>query len=90
MHGIGAELLRFKEAMAANDGDRCRDHRLRAEPGERTEPLSRGDVEARVALGLFVSRDGRTLQLTPFDEEIPRAIYEELASLLLERLDSDR
>jgi len=41
-------------------------------------------------IGLFVSRNGRTLQLTPFDEEIPRAIYEELASLLLERLESGR
>jgi hypothetical protein len=49
-----------------------------------------GETAVWSDIGLFVSRDGRTLQLTPFDEEIPRAIYEELASLLLERLDSDR
>lgn len=49
-----------------------------------------GEAAVWSDIGLFVSRDGRTLQLTPFDEQIPRAIYEELASLLLERLDSDR
>ena len=47
-----------------------------------------GDAAVWTGFGLFVSRNGRTLQLTPFDEEIPRPIYEELASLLLERLET--
>lgn len=47
-----------------------------------------GDAAVWSDLGLFVSRNGRTLQVTPFDDEIPRALYEELASLLLERLES--
>lgn len=49
-----------------------------------------GDAAVWTDLGLFVSRNGLTLQLTPFDDEIPRAIYEELASLLLERLETSR
>lgn len=49
-----------------------------------------GEAAVWSDIGLFVSRSGRTLQLTPFDEEIPRAIYEELAILLLERLESGR
>ena len=49
-----------------------------------------GDAAVWSDIGLFVSRNGRTLQVTPFDEESPRAIYEELASLLLERLESGR
>jgi hypothetical protein len=49
-----------------------------------------GEAAAWSDLGLFVSRSGRTLQVTPFDADIPRAIYEELAILLLERLESGR
>lgn len=49
-----------------------------------------GEAAVWSDIGLFVSRNGRTLQLTPFDQEIPRAIYEELASLLLERLEAGR
>lgn len=47
-----------------------------------------GEAAVWTNLGLFVSRSGRTLQVTPFDEDVPRALYEELASLLLERLES--
>jgi hypothetical protein len=62
------------------------------DPGELNVEVRPGLGEAAVwtDIGLFVSRNGRTLQLTPFDEEIPRAIYEELASLLLERLEAGR
>lgn len=49
-----------------------------------------GEAAVWTSFGLFVSRNGRTLQLTPFDEDSPRAIYEELAILLLERLEADR
>lgn len=49
-----------------------------------------GEAAVWSEIGLFVSRNGRTVQLTPFDEEIPPAIYEELASLLLERLEAGR
>lgn len=49
-----------------------------------------GEAAVWTGFGLFVSRNGRTLQLTAFDDDSPRAIYEELASLLLERLEADR
>lgn len=49
-----------------------------------------GEAAVWSDIGLFVSRNGRTLQVTPFDDESPRAIYEELASLLLERLEAGR
>jgi hypothetical protein len=39
-------------------------------------------------MGLFVSRGGRTLQVTPHGDDDPRALFEELASLLLERLEA--
>lgn len=49
-----------------------------------------GEAAVWSDIGFFVSRNGRTLQVAPFDEEVPRAIYEELASLLLERLEAGR
>lgn len=61
-------------------------------PGQLNVEVRQGLGEAAVwsDIGLFVSRNGRTLQVVPFDEEIPPAIYEELAILLLERLESGR
>lgn len=60
--------------------------------GEPDVEMRQGLGEAAVwtSFGLFVSRNGRTLQLMPFEDDSPRAIYEELASLLLERLEADR
>lgn len=62
------------------------------DPQEMKVEVRQGLGEAAVwtDVGLFVSRSGHTLQLTPFDEDIPRAIYEELASLLLERVETNR
>ena len=48
-----------------------------------------GDDAAWTDVGLFVSRRGRTLQVSPSDEEEPRELFEELASLLLERLEAN-
>lgn len=49
-----------------------------------------GDAAVWTDIGLFVSRDGHTLQLTPFDDDSPRPIFEELATLLMERLETSR
>jgi len=49
-----------------------------------------GEAAVWTDIGLFVSRNGHTVLLIPFDDESPRAIYEELASLLLERLETSR
>ena len=48
-----------------------------------------GDAAAWTDVGLFVSRRGRTLQVSPSDDEEPRELFEELASLLLERLEAN-
>ncbi len=48
-----------------------------------------GDAAAWTDVGLFVSRRGRTLQVSPLGDDEPRELYEELASLLLERLEAN-
>ncbi len=48
-----------------------------------------GDAAAWTDVGFFVSRRGRTLQVSPFGDEDPRELFEELASLLLERLEAN-
>ncbi|MEX0976476.1 MAG: hypothetical protein WDZ50_05210 [Woeseia sp.] len=48
-----------------------------------------GDSAVWTDVGLFVSRRGRTLQVSPLGDEEPRELFEELASLLLERLEAN-
>jgi hypothetical protein len=50
--------------------------------------LGLGNAAIWSDMGLFVSRGGRTLQVTPHGDDDPRALFEELASLLLERLEA--
>lgn len=48
-----------------------------------------GDSAVWTDVGLFVSRRGRTLQVSPLGDEEPQELFEELASLLLERLEAN-
>jgi hypothetical protein len=46
-----------------------------------------GDAAVWTDVGLFVNRNGRTLQVKPLQEDDDRAPYQELARLLLTRLE---
>lgn len=47
-----------------------------------------GDTAIWTDLGLFVNRNGRTLQITPLRDSGDRAPYQELARLLLTRMEA--
>lgn len=82
------EVLPYSEDLHA------RFRALRAEQGEETDETNVstvrgiGDAAIWTDLGLFVNRNGRTLRITPVDAAGDRAPYQELARLLLTRMEA--
>ncbi|MEX2494691.1 MAG: hypothetical protein WD448_01310 [Woeseia sp.] len=78
------ELHPYKEDL------RVEVERLERELGEDINPRfvqGIGDEAVWTDVGLFVNRSGRTLQVKPMQDDQDRAAYQELARLLLTRLE---
>ncbi len=82
------EVLPYSEDLHA------RVQALRAEQDGETEQTNVrtvkgiGDAAIWTDLGLFVNRNGRTLRIAPADPDGDRAPYQELARLLLTRMEA--
>lgn len=89
----GDAFLRYELLPYSEDLD-ARVRALRTEQGEGPEGLDIrtvkgiGDAAIWTDLGLFVNRSGRTLRITPVDAAGDRAPYQELARLLLTRMEA--
>lgn len=86
--GSGEAFLRYELHPYTEDLETLV-HRLQ-DNGRGGVELVRGIGDSAIwsGLGLFVNRSGRTLQITPLDAGGDRAPYQELARLLLTRLEA--
>ncbi|MEX2123660.1 MAG: hypothetical protein WD795_07180 [Woeseia sp.] len=78
------------ELHSYSDDLQARVNLLEQELGESVNPRfvqGIGDAAVWTDIGLFVNRSGRTLQVKPLQDDENRAPYQELARLLLTRLE---